>query len=351
MIQQQAYFSGIESLVNSAFTESESTQTIETDSASSREQMELNDPKTEEVASFLLSLKHRSVSPEPHESSAETTSYEDLFEYSSPNPYLAQPSNEPSPVSPEILPVKSLLQESTPLFPEASTSSSEYDLVSLLDGSSLVKLDDRDLVPDALFVAMAQMKLCHLTQADRVGCYKAREIGFVGMCCKHCGGQPGFGRYFPNSVRSLAQTTTSQTILKHIGGKCRYTPASIRTAVLDMQKEQAEQEGLVSGRPRYGSRKVFFQRVWIRLHGMNVGKGDMMAMEDDTVSKVSSSSNSFVGQIDNDDRSMMSGHSGDFEQTQHHSYGENEPKRKDQFGNLPFQKNKRIKVVGPTYDV
>jgi hypothetical protein len=84
---------------------------------------------------------------------------------------------------------------------------------------------------------------------------------------QHCGGQPGFGRYFPNSVRSLAQTTTSQTILKHIGGKCRACPPNIRKAVLELQRQQAHKEHLTNGRPRYGSRKIFFQRMWARLHG------------------------------------------------------------------------------------
>lgn len=84
---------------------------------------------------------------------------------------------------------------------------------------------------------------------------------------QHCGGQPGFGRYFPNSVRSLAQTTTSQTILKHIGGKCRFCPPHIRKAVLELQRQQAHKEHLSTGRPRYGSRKIFFQRMWARIHG------------------------------------------------------------------------------------
>mmetsp|Transcript_12154 Transcript_12154/g.35253 ORF Transcript_12154/g.35253 Transcript_12154/m.35253 type:complete len:341 (-) Transcript_12154:126-1148(-) len=148
----------------------------------------------------------------------------------------------------------------------------------LLADSELVVEKDRDLVPDALFVAMAQMKPCKLKQADRVGCYKSREIGFVGMCCMHCGGQPGFGRFFPNSIRSLAQTTTSQTILKHISTKCRFCPAHIREAVNELQRQQASKDspngsphasnasGINGGRPRYGSRKIFFQRIWARLH-------------------------------------------------------------------------------------
>lgn len=165
-----------------------------------------------------------------------------------------------------------LAAERAPALLEESVSDPSWE--KLLDGSDLVLLKDRDLVPDALFVAMSQMKSCKLTQADRVGCYKSREIGFVGMCCKHCGGQPGFGRYYPNSVRSLAQTTTSQTILKHIGGKCRFCPPQVRQAVLELQRHQAAKEGMSSGRPRYGSRKIFFQRMWARLHGGRSDQGD-----------------------------------------------------------------------------
>ena len=176
----------------------------------------------------------------------------------------------------------------------------EYDLTKFVDESNpLVQYKDRDLVPDALFVAMLQMKVCYLTQADRVGCYKTRDLGFVGMCCKHCNGQPGFGRYFPNSVRSLAQTTTSQTILKHIANKCRFCPPNIRDVVVELIRQQTIKEAaaaavtthtihnvisgatsgavtsannqVAAGRPRYGSRKIFFHRVWSRLHAGTLG--------------------------------------------------------------------------------
>ena len=49
---------------------------------------------------------------------------------------------------------------------------------------ALVLPKDRDLIPDALFVALGQMKPCRLQQSDRVGCYKTRALGFLGMCCK-----------------------------------------------------------------------------------------------------------------------------------------------------------------------
>ncbi|GAX18557.1 hypothetical protein FisN_10Hh242 [Fistulifera solaris] len=218
---------------------------------------------TEEVAaSFLLSLKHsRSVTPEPN--GYESDYFPRKASYQSYSKSFEEQDSEQS--------YKGLFPDTqlSPKMPPATELLDLSDLPpleSLIEGSKLVLMKDIDLVPDALFVAMAQMKPCRLTPADRVGCYKTREIGFLGMCCKHCEGQPGFGRYYPNSVRSLAQTTTSQTILKHIAGKCRFCPPSIRDAVIKLQQLPGPSETTSSGRPRYGSRKIFFQRVWSRLH-------------------------------------------------------------------------------------
>jgi len=155
---------------------------------------------------------------------------------------------------------------------------SDQKLTQLMGETKLVDTKDKDLVPDYLYLAMAQMKPCRLTDADRVGCYKERDVGFLGMCCKHCGGQPGFGKYFPATIRSLAQTTTSQTIVKHIGVKCRLCPPEIRLAIVALQRDQTEKDRVArdapgnsfESRPKYGSRKVFFQRLWARLHGGNV---------------------------------------------------------------------------------
>lgn len=230
---------------------------------------------TQEVASFLLSLKHRSVTPEPQTDDSERLQAQT---HEAPPPPPAPPAPQPtqeqyhlyshlSSFECEKSSDQHIARPQTVVVTRAVTGGPIPPLKVLRDDSKLVFMKDRDLVPDSLFVAMAQMKPCRLTQADRVGCYKSRDLGFVGMCCKHCGGQPGFGRYYPNSVRSLAQTTTSQTILKHVAYKCRFCPPEVRAAVHELQRQQAVAEGLASGRPRYGSRKIFFQRVWSRLHG------------------------------------------------------------------------------------
>lgn len=244
--------------------------------------------EAQEVASFLLQLKHRNA---PELSLAEIHDEAErrlLLQQAAQAAHLraaavsaAYPTMGAVYGLPTMDFTKALIERPPTLREEPASLDMSWDL--LLGDSKLVLLKDRDLVPDALFVAMAQMKPCKLTHADRVGCYKSREIGFTGMCCKHCGGQPGFGRYYPNSVRSLAQTTTSQTILKHIGSKCRFCPPHIRTAVLELQRQQAAKEGIASGRPRYGSRKIFFQRMWARLHGKKTAEFDT---DDDEDSKI-----------------------------------------------------------------
>lgn len=317
----------------------------------------------QEVAGFLLSLKNqRSVSPDPNEPPAPP--HHPMLPYGVhvvQMPYVAHSAfpyhcstGHPAPPQPASKQKKSratskekLAPAKGPIFNDVSTCNKfgefkEYNFEKLLEESLLVQMKDRDLVPDSLFVAMSQMKTCPLTLADRVGCYKARDLGFVGMCCKHCGGQPGFGRYFPNSVRSLAQTTTSQTILKHIGSKCRFCPTEIRNAVLDLQHQQAVREGLASGRPRYGSRKIFFQRVWSRLHGTTAkaaDEEDCSVSKSDETASLEEERSSFSGS-NNADACEVSEEKAEGKADSHDS------KRKYRFGALPVTatNNKRMKI-------
>jgi len=83
-----------------------------------------------------------------------------------------------------------------------------------------------------MFLAYAQLISCRLEVKDQVGSYRERPIGFVGLCCRHCYDTnvgPGYGgRYFPDSIRSLAQTTTSKTVVKHITSRCYFIPSNIK---------------------------------------------------------------------------------------------------------------------------
>jgi len=105
--------------------------------------------------------------------------------------------------------------------------------------------------------------------ADRVGCYKTRKIGFPGLACKHCVGQAGCGRYFPATEGSLSQTTTSQTLLNHVRN-CRRCPIEIREQLDIMKKAKAKPEYKKAHKPKHGGRKVFFKRLWCRIHRLPI---------------------------------------------------------------------------------
>mmetsp|Transcript_19378 Transcript_19378/g.25004 ORF Transcript_19378/g.25004 Transcript_19378/m.25004 type:complete len:173 (-) Transcript_19378:553-1071(-) len=140
---------------------------------------------TEALAGFLLSLKHRSVTPEPQllqvvdsrtseepSSQAETSSQDSSCDTRTRSPFQTLAAGHDSSEIPYV--VSQLPQDS------------EIDVESLIGDSKLVAMEDRELVPDPLFTAMAQMKPCRLQHSDRVGCYKNRELGSVSMCCLHC---------------------------------------------------------------------------------------------------------------------------------------------------------------------
>ena len=53
--------------------------------------------------------------------------------------------------------------------------------------------------------------------------------------------------------------------------------------MLELQRQQQHKEHLSTGRPRYGSRKIFFQKMWTRLHGPSEnGEGARVVQADVT---------------------------------------------------------------------
>jgi hypothetical protein len=128
----------------------------------------------------------------------------------------------------------------------------------------LVQPEDMDLISDYLYLTLEQMQPCNLTEADKVGCYKGRGVGFHGLACKHCVGQAGCGRYFPASEASLSQTTTSQTIMNHVRN-CRRCPTEIRENLELMKRARMGPDGKRAEKPKHGGRKVFFHRLWCRI--------------------------------------------------------------------------------------
>jgi hypothetical protein len=160
--------------------------------------------------------------------------------------------------------------------PEGGTLT--YDQIpwdELVKNSKLVQIDDKGLIPDSQFISIAQMDVCQLTEEDRIGYNKAREIGFTGLCCRYCRGKPGFGRFFPNTVRNLEKTSARDTMVSHISIFCQSCPDNVRDAVLSLKRIETSKDGSLTMKGLiYGSGKLFFRRIWGRLQGTNNAGSD-----------------------------------------------------------------------------
>lgn len=85
--------------------------------------------------------------------------------------------------------------------------------------SPLVRMDDKGLVQDHVFLAFAQMEPTILTTADKAGPWKGKMCGEKGLQCRHCQGRcltkgKSHGKWYPSSAKNLGQTTTMNSIIK-----------------------------------------------------------------------------------------------------------------------------------------
>lgn len=146
------------------------------------------------------------------------------------------------------------------LLEEADTL--DTTLVVYPPSRTLVIQEDKMLVTDYLFMLLNQMETCYFAEQDRVGGrskVKNCSIGFPGLQCKHCAGRAGYGRYFPVSLQALTSANSDRNIFNHIV-KCRRCPDQIKQELQQLLNEQN------IAKNRRGLRKVFFQKIWQRMH-------------------------------------------------------------------------------------
>lgn len=109
---------------------------------------------------------------------------------------------------------------------------------------------------------MLQFKPCKFTETDRSAKGRKRDNipnGFAGIQCRHCAGRTDGRKFFWSNVDRLANSFTEIPV--HLM-KCRKCPPAVRDTVVSLKKSHLEQMARL---PR-GSQKVFFRRMWRRLH-------------------------------------------------------------------------------------
>jgi len=126
----------------------------------------------------------------------------------------------------------------------------------------LVLDEDHLLLTDYFFYLMKQLRMVRFTENDRKTRGGKREkikIGYGGLQCIHCADLPMSRKFFWSNVDRLANSFAE--IPGHVL-KCRRCPQANKDALMRLKQGHPEQ---MSKLPR-GSQKIFFRRMWRRLH-------------------------------------------------------------------------------------
>lgn len=137
-------------------------------------------------------------------------------------------------------------------------------------GGHIIFPEDMEMVPPYVYYLMRQVEPCLFTEADRFVARSKGPVGYPGFQCRHCSGHAGLGKYFPVSSKSLSTNSTSQNIHAHLL-KCRKCPGPVKDRLVQLKIEKTR-----APRLEPGWRKIFFDRVWARLHRnhSNMGGND-----------------------------------------------------------------------------
>lgn len=123
----------------------------------------------------------------------------------------------------------------------------------------LVLPEDKPLIADFLYVVMEQLQACRFTEADR-NKRRLKDVGCIGVECKHCAGQVDSRKFFWSSVNAVESNFVS--VHTHMM-ECKMVPEPLKDHLSELKKLRKEQTSSL----KTGSQKAFFSRVWERLHG------------------------------------------------------------------------------------
>ncbi|MFM6175348.1 MAG: hypothetical protein ACKPB4_24990, partial [Sphaerospermopsis kisseleviana] len=122
----------------------------------------------------------------------------------------------------------------------------------------LVLPEDKPFIAEFLYVVMEQLQPCRFTEADR-NKRRIKDVGCIGVECKHCAGQVDSRKFFWSSVNAVESNFVS--VHTHMMD-CRMVPHELKDLLAELKKLRKEQTAAL----KTGSQKNFFSRVWKRLH-------------------------------------------------------------------------------------
>ena len=146
---------------------------------------------------------------------------------------------------------------------------------------ALVLPEDKPFIAEFLYLVMEQLQPCRFTEADR-NKRRLKDVGCIGVECKHCAGQVDGRKFFWSSVNAVESNFVS--VHTHMM-ECKSVPDELKEKLGDLKKMRKEQTAAL----KTGSQKAFFSRVWSRLHGEKRGNRDGNDSGDNSMTSVGSS--------------------------------------------------------------
>lgn len=125
----------------------------------------------------------------------------------------------------------------------------------------LVLPEDKPFIAEFLYTVMEQLQACRFTEADR-NKRRLKDVGCIGVECKHCAGQVDSRKFFWSSVSAVESNFVS--VHTHMM-ECKHIPEELKEKLAELKKLRKEHTGAL----KTGSQKAFFSRVWERLHGQD----------------------------------------------------------------------------------
>ncbi|KAL7534826.1 hypothetical protein ACHAXR_006100 [Thalassiosira sp. AJA248-18] len=143
-----------------------------------------------------------------------------------------------------------------------ANSGKKSPLHSEAEAPPLVLPSDKRNTTAFTFHLMSQMQPCVFTEADRLGRRRGLDVGFAGLACRHCFGVYGSGRFFPSSVKTMADASkTLDVIYRHVM-KCKKCPSDIRGGLRNLRDFHDSERSKMP----FGNQRAFFVKIWGRLH-------------------------------------------------------------------------------------
>lgn len=131
------------------------------------------------------------------------------------------------------------------------------------DVRPVVRKSDAALATKFSFAVLAQFCPCGFRESDRQGKRRGLTQGYPGLQCRHCfGADRKGGRFFPSSIKTMADTKKTLMSIKNHLMKCDRCPYEIKDKIMELEPfhEQERRD------QKYGSQKAFFTIIWNRIH-------------------------------------------------------------------------------------